>query len=316
VSRTCARLAGAVGVALAALALGGCGFIVGSAPTTVEQLVTRDFGATVLHRSGVLHASSGETALSLLGSSYPIVAREGGDGVQSIAGLVGGQQAAESGGAAEWIYYVNGVQATKGPAKTNVLPGDHIWWDLHYAGQSEASAAVVGSFPEPFVNGFEGRRLPVRVECTPESQDACQAVTARLRSFGVVAAVAAVGSGGAPETLRVIVGIWARIGGELATQTISSGPRASGVYARFSATGQALTLLDAQAAPVRTLHGDAGLVAATRGVKEAPVWVITGTDVAGVDLAAHAFNRATLEDHFAVALEAGGAIALPASPTL
>jgi hypothetical protein len=86
------------------------------------------------------------------------------------------------------------------------------------------------------------------------------------------------------------------------------------VYARFSANGQALTLLDQQGQPVRTLRGDAGLVAATRGVKEAPVWVVTGTDDYGVELAARAFDQATLDDRFAVALEPRGAIALPVLP--
>jgi len=39
--------------------------------------------------------------------------------------------------------------------------------------------------------------------------------------------------------------------------------------------------------------------------------VITGTDVNGVDLAAHALDRAALSDHFAVALEGTSVIALP-----
>jgi hypothetical protein len=83
------------------------------------------------------------------------------------------------------------------------------------------------------------------------------------------------------------------------------------VYARFSTNGQALTLLDEQGRSVQTLRAGAGLIAATRPVKEAPVWLVTGTDGAGVDLAAHAFNRATLADRFAVALAPGSAIALP-----
>ena len=68
-SRPLAR-AGAVGATLAALALAlaGCGLIAASAPTTVELLVTREFGSVALHRSGALRASSGETAIDLLDS--------------------------------------------------------------------------------------------------------------------------------------------------------------------------------------------------------------------------------------------------------
>jgi len=84
------------------------------------------------------------------------------------------------------------------------------------------------------------------------------------------------------------------------------------VYARFSDGGRTLTLLDAQGRPTRTLGADTGLVAATQSAKEAPVWVVTGTENAGVDLAARAFDQATLEDHFAVALTPAGALALPA----
>ena len=63
---------------------------------------------------------------------------------------------------------------------------------------------------------------------------------------------------------------------------------------------------------MQRLTSDAGLVAATQSAKEQPVWLVTGTDEAGVELAARAFNRSTLADHFAVALAPGAAIALPA----
>jgi len=302
---------GALGATLAALALGGCGLAVGPAPSAVKLVITRDFGSRVLHRTGALHASGGETVIGLLRSNYAVSASSGGGHVQGIDGVSGGRQAGTSGSSAEWLYYVNGVQASKGPAAASVHPGDHIWWDLHGAGQAKDIPAVVGSFPEPFLNGIEGQRLPVRVECASVS-DACRAVTASLRAFGVLAAVAAIGSGGAPETLRVMVGPWSHLNGDLEAESIGHGPRVSGVYARFSANGQMLMLLDEQGRPVRRLLGDAGLIAATRGVKEAPVWVVTGTDGAGVELAARAFNQSTLEDRFAVALQPGAAIALPA----
>ncbi len=298
---------------MAALALGGCGLAVGPAPSAVKLVVTRDFGSRVLHRTGALRASAGETVVGLLRRNYAVSAGSGGGHVQGIDGVSGARQAG-AGSGAEWFYYVNGVRASKGPAAASVHPGDHIWWDLHDASQAEDVSAGVGSFPEPFLNGIEGERLPVRVECASVSA-ACRAVTASLRAVGVPAAVAAIGSGGAPETLRVMVGPWSHLNGDIEAASIGHGPRASGVYARFSANGQALTLLDEQGRPARRLLGDAGLVAATRGVKEAPVWVVTGTDDAGVELAASAFNQSALEDRFAVALQPGAAIALPIPPS-
>ncbi|MGO9763954.1 MAG: DUF4430 domain-containing protein, partial [Solirubrobacteraceae bacterium] len=145
---TRARL-GVAGAALSALALAGCGLVAASAPTAVQLLVTRDFGYRVLHRSGDLRASAGETVIGLLRSELPVSTSSGGTLVQGIDGLAGGAQAGAAGQLAEWAYYVNGVQAAKGPAATSVNPGDHIWWDLHDASQAAAVSAVVGAVPPP-----------------------------------------------------------------------------------------------------------------------------------------------------------------------
>lgn len=300
-----------LGLALGALALGGCGLITASAPSTVQLLVTSEFGTRALHRSGPLRASPHETVLGLLSHYYPVRVGAGGLNVQSIDGIPGATSAAGHEPQDEWFYYVNGVQASSPPATTSVRPGDHVWWDLHDAGHADNTAAVVGSFPEPFLNGIEGKRLPVRIECVSVSGRACHAVAAGMRASAVPAAIAAVGSGGAPETLRVLVGPWGGIGGELAAEAIGRGPSVSGVFASFSSDATALTLLDQNGRPVKRLMSDAGLVAATQSVKEEPVWLVTGTDERGVELAARAFNPTVLADHFAVALAPGVATALP-----
>jgi energy-coupling factor transport system permease protein len=56
---------------------------------------------------------------------------------------------------------------------------------------------------------------------------------------------------------------------------------------------------------VRALSAGAGLVAATRRAEDAPVWVVTGTDETGMNLAARAFTQSALHDRFAVAVTAG-----------
>jgi hypothetical protein len=230
--------------------------------------------------------------------------------VASIDGLPA-TTAASGEGAREWSYYINGVQVDKRPAKRGVNPGDHVWWDLHPALHTAVTPALVGAYPEPFLNGVEGRRLPIRVECASVSQSACTTVTESLRRAGVPAAVAAIGSGGAPETLRVMVGPWVYLEGDLEAQSIARGPKASGVYVRIPTDGRQLQLLDRRGEALRTLGAGAGLIAATTASKEAPVWVITGTDTTGVELAARSLDSATLADHFAVAFQAGTAIALP-----
>jgi hypothetical protein len=304
------RLAGTL-AALCALALlvCGCGLGAGKAPTAVQLLVTRDFGSAVLRSSSAPQVRGEETVMSLLARNATVATRFGGGFVQSIDGLAGGQR---DGSSVDWFYYVNGVEAPKGAAATNVHPGDHIWWDWHDWDATDEIPAVVGSFPEPFLNGIGGKRLPVRVECADAGGYACRTVTARLRAQQVPAAVAALGSGaGESETLRVAVGTWRDIAGASDVRELREGPRASGVYARFSASGTTLTLLDEQGGPAQTLAGGAGLIAATRSGEDAPVWAVTGTDEAGVSRAASAFAAPALAHRFAVAVSAGGTLALP-----
>ena len=301
-----AMLLGAVCV----LALGGCGLGAGPVPTAVKLLVTRDFGAHVLAESGAPKVAGQETVMSLLERNDAVSTRFGGGFVESIDSLSGGE---EAGRPVDWFYYVNGVEAPKGAAATNVHPGDQIWWDRHDWSQTDDVPAVVGSFPEPFLNGLEGKRYPVRVECAAVSTTACSEVSARLRAAGVPAALAATGSGGAPYALRVMVGPWASLKGEAGAPSLAGGPSVTGIYARFAPDGSTLTLLDQDGGAVRTLAGGAGLIAATRESEDAPVWVVTGTDAQGVELASKDFDQATLAHRFAVALYGATSIPLPSA---
>lgn len=291
-----------------ALALAGCGLGAGRAPSAVSLVVSSGFGVRELSSSGPLKVVGQETVMSLLMRNHAVSTRFSGGFVQSIDGLAGGQQA---GRPVDWFYYVNGVQAPKGAAERTVRAGDHIWWDRHDWSQTEDVPAVVGSFPEPFLNGVEGRRLPVRVECETVGSSACSTVAARLRAVGVPAAIAAPGSPGGPHTLRVLVAVWSRLSGDPAAQSLSRGPRSSGVYARFAGAGSTLTLLGQDGAPARTLGAGSGLIAATRHGEDVPAWIVTGTDQTGVELAARALQAAALRNHFALAISAAGPLPVP-----
>jgi Domain of unknown function (DUF4430) len=293
--------------ALAAAALlGGCGLGAGPTPGGVRLQVTRDFGAEhqlALHSPRV---QGQETAMSLLVRNATVSTRYGGGFVQSIDGRSGGY---EGGQPVDWFYYVNGVEAPRGAADTNVHPGDRIWWDLHDWSETDYIPAVVGSFPEPFLNGIEGLRLPVRLECAQPEGEPCRTVRARLRAAGITSALAELGPAGEePDTLRLLVGTWLQVHADPGAQSLERGPRASGVFVRIPASGATFALLDPQGATVRTLGGTAGLIAATRTAEQDPEWLITGTDPAGVELAARDLDEAALRDRFALAIAPTGAL--------
>lgn len=308
-SRARRRLPGALAACLGALAaaglMAGCGLGAGPTPSGVQLTVTREFGATMLRSASTPQVHGSETVMSLLMRNDTVATRYSGGFVQSIDGRSGGQSAGQP---SDWFYYVNGVQAPKGAAETPLHPGDRVWWDLHNWSQTQEVPAVVGSFPAPFLNGIEGKRLPVRVECAQVQSEPCATVRARLRALAIPAAVSTVLPGEEPDTLRVLVGSWPALALDPAALGIQHGPATSGVYARPSAAGSTLTLLDASGRATRTLSAGSGLVAATRYSQSAPVWVITGTDAAGLALAAHAFEESDLRNRFAIALTASGTV--------
>jgi hypothetical protein len=297
-----------VAALLSALALAGCGLGAGSKPSAVSLLVTSGFGARVLHAPGPLKVEGQETAMSLLQRNYDVITSDGGGFVQSVDGVADGHEAGQP---VDWFYYVNGVEATKGADATNVRSGDRIWWDRHDWSQTEGVPAVVGSFPEPFLHGVEGERPAVHVECAAVAGYACRTVTARLRALGITPTTGSIAGTANPNALRVLVAPWASIGGRLGAQSLEHSPRASGVYARFSADGGELSLLDDEGHAAKTLTAGAGLIAATRDGEDPPVWLVTGTDGQGVERAARAFDQRTLENRFAVGLSASGAVPLP-----
>jgi hypothetical protein len=160
----------------------------------------------------------------------------------------------------------------------------------------------VGSFPEPFVHGTGGKRLPTTLACAKDADAACKRVAAEFHKIGVPTPTVLLGTSSGSDSLAVVVGTWRDLHGELAASLIEHGPGSSGVYARFAPSGSRLQLLNPAGHVVRTLGPGAGLIAATGQSATGTVWMITGTDAAGVSAAAAALTPARLRDHFAVAV--------------
>ena len=173
--------------------------------------------------------------------------------------------------------------------------------------------AVVGSFPEPFVSGSEGRKLPIRLVCLGEADAACDEVETRLRDAGVTdTARSVLEQSAGREVLRVLVGPWSQVRRDTAARKLESGPAESGVFARPGegrrpdrAARRRRAASSARSAP------GGGLLAATRIEAQQPTWIVTGVDASGVAAAAAALTEDELQDHFALAIEAGRTVPLP-----
>jgi hypothetical protein len=282
----------------------------GKVDATVTMTVTRDFGAESVGGKPKTDAQQGDTVMRALERDYEVKTRYGGGFVQEIEGLSGGR---ENGRPVDWFYYVNGIEAPQGAAQRRISPGDDIWWDRHAWQAAQRIPAVVGSFPEPFLAGSGGRRIPVQLLCEGAGHS-CGEVEQRLADADVTSvsrSTVPLTGGQGKEVLRVIVGPWSQVRADPVARTIEQGPQASGVYARFSSDGRRLDLLDELGQPVHTLHAGGGLIAATAQQDQQPTWVVTGTDAVGVDAAAAALQTDRLARHFALAVDAGRDVPLP-----
>ena len=290
-----------------AVAIAGCGLGAGKSTSGDATLtVTRGFGTAAVGSASEKSIPGSQTVMRMLERSFKVATRYSGGFVESIDGHAGGSSRLD------WFYYVNGIEATLGAAGTSVHYGDRIWWDLHDWSATDSIPAVVGSFPEPFIHGINGRRFPVALECATDVPTACKRVTDELTTIGVPVASQAIGTGSGSDSLAVIVGTWHDIRSELLATLIEHGPASSGVYARFAGpNGDSLQLLDPKGGVVRTLGADSGLVAAMAQTSTGPAWLITGTDVAGVSAAAAALTPPRLDNHFAVAVHGTGDLPVP-----
>jgi Domain of unknown function (DUF4430) len=297
-------------VCLLAVLVGGCGLGAGDEVSSdVDVRVTRDFGRSSVGHVELGSAPEGETVMRVLTSNFDVKTRYGGGFVQQIGGIAGGR---EGGRRVDWFYYVNGIEADVGANERHVAVGDRIWWDRHDWGAAMRIPAVVGSFPEPFLSGEDGKRLPIRLDCARGAERPCDEVATRLKNAGVTGiARSTIGVGVETGLLRIVVGGWPEVRKDVAAQKIERGPGESGVFARLTPDGRRIVLLDDRGRPVRSLGPGSGLVAATASGDQAPTWVVTGTDDVGVAAAAAAIDEDRLKDRFALAIEAGRGVDLP-----
>jgi hypothetical protein len=294
---------------LGVVAASGCGLGPGEDTGSVDLTVSRDRGSEVLQSTGD-DVKESDTVMRVLDRNADVETRYGGGFVQSIDGLAGGT---DDGRRSDWFYYVNGVEAPVGSADYEPSDGDRIWWDHHDWSTAMRSPAVVGSWPEPFVHGFDGEPFVTAVGCrAPEA--VCTDVDDALAQAGVQEPP---GGGPLPDdlarTARILVGTWDELRSDPDVRLLAGGPDRSGVFATFSGSrpSTGLTLLDDHGRVAETLAAGAGLVAALRPDEKPPTWVITGTDAAGVAAAADLLGD-PLENHFAVAtVSNSGSIPVP-----
>ena len=267
--------------------------------------VTRNFGNEFLGGTArIANVNEGDTVMRFLEKTHEIETSHGGGFVESIDGVKG-----DKAGQRDWFYFVNGLEAGKGAADFSLSSGDRVQWDHRSWREAMRVPAIVGAFPEPMVNGREGKRLPVRVQCERQDSEPCREVLRKLSEQDVVATASVLQGQTGEDSVRVLVGRWSVLREVRGAAAIDRGPRASGVFARFR--GPTLELLDENGGVARPAPPGSGLIAATEHGSSGIVWVVTGVDDAGVARAADALEERKLHGAYAVAELPSETIRLP-----
>ncbi len=267
----------AVAIALltAALATAGCGLGAGETVGEASLTVTRDYGAEPVLAPSTEEVVESDTAMRLLDREAEVETRYSGDFVEAIEGL---EAEREGGRSWDWLFYVNGIEASVGAADYELRGGERIWWDYRDWSAALRVPAVVGSWPQPFRDGYEGRRRPTAVVC--------------LGGAGRRAVRWKAGCGGreprsSPPRPRGRSGCWSGpgrgSGGTRPRRSSRTARRkaASSPISSRGAGGTALVGLDEGGGEARAFGPDAGLVAATRRFGAPPVWIVSGTSGSG-----------------------------------
>lgn len=141
----------------------------------MQLTVTRDFGAQVLVQA---RAAPDQSAMNALRRNARVATAYAGRYVNGINGIPG------SSGGHDWFFYINGVAANRGATAYSLKQGDHEWWDYRYWALYQNVPLVIGSWPEPFVHGYDHPHPVVRVSgpCSAPVRKALQTAGARLTS--------------------------------------------------------------------------------------------------------------------------------------
>jgi hypothetical protein len=282
-----ARVLVSVGLVGLALATAGCSrksdaSAPGDGQPAARIVATADFGADELLTARV---APGGSVMDDLRSVTAVETAYGGGFVASMLG-----RGTETAPAADWFFYVNGIESPVGAGDVTLTDGEVAWWDHHHWQGAMSIRGVVGSWPEPFVH-----------VATTVQADAPLAATLRAAGASVVA-----GS----STFRVLVGTDATLSSRDTTWRSIDGDPGGHHLAGGIANGAVVLIPPGGGPPVPVTAASAVAVLVPVGAKAADgaVFAVAGLTPAAASAAAATIARdpAVLAQRFAVAFNATG----------
>jgi hypothetical protein len=176
-----------------------------------------------------------------------------------------------------WFYYVNGVLADKGARSYLLRGGEHVWWDYHQWGHGKFIPAVIGAFPQPFIN--RGRDLESgTVVCAPRALSTNAGKLAQsIKQQGGANVSVELGSCQAleqDEMLVILAGAWSYVSKHRLVEKFYSSAGKTGFRVQFSAEG--VPYLEKQNKIDKLGEGASAIFAVGGAYTSRPLWLISG----------------------------------------
>jgi hypothetical protein len=258
--------------------------------STATVVVTQDFGRELILEQRV-EIEADTSAMAALQMAADVETKYGGGFVSSINSI-----SSEYGGAnnskKDWFFYINGVASNIG-ARDYILRDDDVeHWDFRGWSYHQFIPAIIGDFPQPFLNGYHDKHRPTLVVHEAAFSREAEALVEKMKGYGV-AEVATIPcellSDEAKENSNLII---IALPDNMLISELNSIHEKLGIYAYFEQNE--LIIPDAEG-NMSVKYGEGyGLIQATQnpwnprgiGSGENVVWMVTGVDVNGVRSAA------------------------------
>lgn len=269
---------------------------------TVGVVVTKSFGQELILEE-TIQVPAGASAMEALQQVADVDTAYGGGFVNAINGIRSKRSARE-----DWLFYINGIAANRGAAAYRLSDGDIQHWDFRDWSFRFFIPAIIGDFPGSFLHGYRGQVRPTVIAYADGLSQDAEALKDRLIGLGVenvfTQDTSALTENDKQHSNLILLGtkdsalvselnrIWDRMG----------------FFVRFD--DDVMVVHDAEGEASARYGAASGVIQATQspwnpkgiGASENVVWMVSGTDEAGVRSAVDALINRHDEFRYAFAI--------------
>ncbi len=282
----------------------------------VKLQVTKDFAQETIFAKN-LKIDSSKSVMNILQDNLQVDTAYGGSFINSINGMKSGytNTSGDKKQKMDWFYYVNGIMTAVGAGDYIPVKGDNIWWDYHSWGNTTFTPAVIGAFPQPFLNGYENKNPGTLILTTEEQKSSAEKIQKKLKELGVKNIEIKDYSKDAleqSEKITLVVALWSEIKNSPFWQGIMENKNKTGLFVNFNNKVEALNI---NGKVMRTFTENTGVILATgSGLGDStPLWLVTGYDLKGLQNAENIIinQPEKLQKKFAVIVVDEKVVSLP-----